>query len=111
MSLSARLTQAVETAFSAVGDLVKVGTLSSKSVTNYDFATQSTVGTTVSIPIRVIITTQKTASGKGFTLEAIMKSGVDMSVYDTLTVDSINYNIVDYTDNGYIIEAVIVREK
>jgi len=39
-----------------------------------------------------------------------MKSGIDLSVYDTLTVGTKSYNIVDYSDNNFVIEAQLSRE-
>jgi hypothetical protein len=39
-----------------------------------------------------------------------MKSGVDISVYDVLTVGSKVYNIIDYTDNNFTIEAILTKE-
>jgi hypothetical protein len=39
-----------------------------------------------------------------------MKSGVDLSVYDTLTVGTKSYSIVDYSDNNFVIEAQLSRE-
>jgi len=110
MSLSAKVTSAVNKAFTAAGDLVKEGTLSSKSVSGYDFATRATVSTTGSISVSVIIQSTQKPSGDGFTVTAMMRSGVNLSVYDTLTVSSKVYNIVDYSDNGFTIEAILVKE-
>jgi len=42
--------------------------------------------------------------------KAILKSGVDLSVYDTLTVGSVVYNITDHTDNDFTIEATLTKE-
>jgi len=110
MSLSARVKNAVEKAFDAAGDLVKLGTLSTKNVSGYDFATKSTVSTTSSVEVEVIIQSTQKPSGDGFTVVAIMKSGVNLSVYDTLTVEDKVYNIVDYSDNGFAIEAILTKE-
>jgi len=43
MSLNAKVTSAVNKAFTALGDLVKSGTLSSKAVSGYNFSTGTTV--------------------------------------------------------------------
>lgn len=110
MSLSARLKNAVNKAFNAAGDLVKIGTLSNKTVSGYDFATRQTVGKTKSITVEVIITDTKKRSGEGFTTTGIMKSGVNLSVYDTLTVDGKAYKIVDYNDNGFSIDLILSKE-
>jgi hypothetical protein len=110
MSLSAKVTAAVNKAFTAAGDLVKQGTLSSKTVSGYDFATKSTVSTTETLSVDVIIQSTQKPSGEGFTVTAIMKSGINISVYDTLTVNSKSYNIIDYSDNGFVIEAILIKE-
>jgi hypothetical protein len=110
MSLSAKVTSAVDKAFTAAGDLVKKGTLSTKAVSSYDFASRQTVSTTSSTTVDVIIQSTQKPSGEGFTTTAIMKSGVNISVYDTLTVGSKVYNIVDYTDNEFTIEAILTKE-
>jgi len=110
MSLSAKVTSAVNKAFTAAGDLVKEGTLSSKSVSGYNFASKSTISTTSSVTVDVIIQSTQKPSGDGFTVTAMMRSGVNLSVYDTLTVESKVYNIVDYSDNGFTIEAILVKE-
>jgi len=110
MSLSARVTAAVNRAFKSAGDLVKTATLSSKAVTSFDFSTGSTVSSSSSQNVDVIVQSTQKPSGDAFTTTAIMKTGVDMSVYDTLTFDSKTFNIIDFTDNGFTIEAILVRE-
>ena len=110
MSLSAKVSAAVNKAFAAAGDLVQTATLSSKNVSGYDFASRSTVSTSTTITVEVIIQTAQKASGEGFITTALMKSGVDLSVYDTLTVGTKSYNIVDYSDNNFVIEAQLSRE-
>jgi hypothetical protein len=110
MSLSAKVTTAVNKAFTAAGDLVKQGTLSTKAVSNYDFGTRQTVSTITSQTVDVIIQSAQKPSGEGFTITALMKSGVDISVYDVLTVGSKVYNIIDYTDNNFTIEAILTKE-
>jgi len=110
MSLSAKVTTAVNKAFTAAGYLVKQGTLSTKAVSTYDFGTRQTVSTITSQTVDVIIQSAQKPSGEGFTITALMKSGVDISVYDVLTVGSKVYNIIDYTDNNFTIEAILTKE-
>ena len=110
MSLKSKIKAAVNKAFSAVNDLVVVATLSTKNVSSYDFASRGVVATTGTASVEVIIISTQKPSGDGFTTTALMKSGVDLSVYDTLKVDNVSYNIVDYTDDGFTISAIIVRE-
>lgn len=111
MSLRSKLRAAVNQAFSAVGDLVVTATLSSKDVSSYDFSARGTVSTSSTQTVDVIIQSIKKPSGDGFTVNALMKSGPDLSVYDTLTVGSTVYNIADYTDDEFVITAILVREK
>ena len=111
MSLRAKVTAAVNKAFTAVGDLAVSATLSSTKVSNYDFASRGTVSTSSTQTVKVIIENTQKPSGDAFTTTALMKTGVDLSVYDTLTVSTTIYNIVDYTDNGFTITAILVREK
>jgi len=110
MSLSEKVTAAVNKAFTAAGDLVKTGTLVSKSVSSYDFATRGTVSTSTTTAVDVIMQTKKKSSGEGFTVSALMKTGINLSAYNTLTIDSVSYNIVDYTDNDFIVEAILSKE-
>lgn len=110
MALRSKIQAAVDKAFSAVNDLVVLAKLSSKNVSSYDFTTRSTVSTSSTATVEVIIETTQRASGDGFNVSAIMKSGVDLSVYDTLTVNGKVYNIVDYSDNDFVITASLVRE-
>lgn len=105
------VTNAVNTAFNAVGELVQSGVLTTKDVTSYDWSTGNTVSTGASSTVDVIITSIQKPSGEGYTIQAIMKSGPDLSVYDTLVVGGKTYRIVDYSDNEFVIEAVIVREE
>ena len=111
MSLSAKIRKAVDTAFSAVGDLAKPGTLSSTEVSSYDFASGDVVSTNSEITVDVIITTTEARDGSLLT-QALMKSGEDLSGYDTLTVSGVTYQIIlPYTDDGFLISANIVRSQ
>jgi environmental stress-induced protein Ves len=111
MSLNAKITAAVNKAFAAVGDLVVLATLSSKSVSDYDFSARGLVASTTTQTVEVVIQSTQKPSGDGFTTTALLKSGPDLSVYDTLTVGSDVYNIVDSKDDTFIITLIIVREK
>ena len=110
MSLRARISKAVDNAFNAAGDLAKSGTLSQRKPQSYDFSTNSVSATQASLLVSVVITDTKKASGDGYKTTAIMKSGPDISVYDTLTVDSVPYNIINHSDNDFVIEMEIARE-
>ena len=111
MSLTAKVNAAVDSAFAAAGDLVRQATLSKKTVSGYDFSTGSTISTSSTATVDVIIQSKENPAGNGFTVKALMKSTVSLSVYDTLTVGTESYNISSYNDNGFIIEAIIVKER
>jgi len=110
MSLRATVLDAVDRAFAAADDLVLLGTLSSKSVETYDFSTRGVVSTESTQTVEVIIETTKRPSGNGFTTTAMLRSGPDLSVYDTLTVSGKVYNIVDFTDDEFTISAILTRD-
>jgi len=111
MSLKAKIKAAVNKAFSAVDDLAVSASLSSKNVSSYDFSNRGVVASNSRKTVDVVITNTQKPSGGGFTTTALMKSGPDLSVYDTLTVGSNIYSIVDYTDDNFVITAIIVKEK
>lgn len=111
MSLKAKVKAAVNKAFTAADDLVVSGTLSSKSVTGYDFATRSTSSTTKSIPVKVILETVNRSGESAFNLQAIMKSGTNISLYDSLTVGTDVYNITSFADDSFVITLQLVKEK
>lgn len=110
MSLSAKMTSAVNKAFLAAGDIVKSGTLSTKTVSGYNFATRSTISTSATLIVDVIIQSTDKPYGEGFTIKALMKSGINLSSYDTLTVSGKVFNIIDYVDNNFTIEAMLTKE-
>ena len=119
MSLSARITSSVTKAFNSVGDLVKTASLSNKDVSSFDFATGETVSTDSSVTLKVILDSTQKPSREGFTTTAFMKTSelakastpIDLSGYDTITIDSKAYNIIDFTDDGFVTRAIIVKEK
>ena len=111
MSLTAKLTDAVNKAFAAAGDLVKTGTLSNKTVSGYDFSTGQTVSTSSTKSVEVIITTKSLPSGGGYSVEGMMKSGYSVDAYDTLTVGSDVYNITNVADDSFVITLTLSKEK
>lgn len=108
MSLDATIRAAVNKAFLAAGDLVRVGTLSKRTVSDYNLATGAVVSTASTLTVDVILQTSQNSQGV-FDTTIMMKSGVDMSMYDTIVISSKTYNIVDYGDDEYVITAKIER--
>lgn len=109
MSMRAKISAAVDTAFDAIGDLKQTGTLTTKVVSDYDFATQSTVSSTSTETVTLFLDTTRSASGDGFNISATIKGSIDLEVYDTLTVGGSIYNILSYSDNGFVTEAMLKR--
>lgn len=108
MSLSAKIKGAVDKAFTAAGDLVKTATLSNTTATSYDFAKGKTISTTKSQTVSIIMLETKSSSD-GIQVTAILKSGVDLDVYDVITVEKVDYRMADYSDNGYSIDVTLLR--
>lgn len=109
MSLTSKITAGVNKAFIAAGDLVKTATLSNKVATNFDFLTNTATTATTPRSVETILTSSK--KGGNISTSVVMKSGIDISVYDTITIDTVSYNFVgDHSDNGFVIEATIIKE-
>jgi hypothetical protein len=111
MSLRSKINSAVNKAFLAAGDLVYEGVLSVKNVSSYDFSSRETVSTNNTLAVKVILQSSKKPVDTGFTVSAILKSGIPFGTYDTLVVNNLTYNIVDYDDDGFVITAILTREK
>jgi len=111
MSLRAKIKGAVDKAFSAVGDLVVSGTLASKAVSGYNFSSGATTSTAKGVAVKVILETTNRTSDGGFKVSALMKSGTVVSLYDTLTIGTDVYNIIDFSDDGFVVTLNLVKEK
>jgi len=111
MSLKAKINSAVDKAFKAAGDLVVQGQLSVEDASNYDFSLRKTVSSTETLIVEVILQSTQKPLGDVFKTTALMKSGILFGSYDTLTVNNLSYSIVDYTDDGFVITAILVRGK
>lgn len=111
MSLKAKIKKAVDNAFTALQDLVEDGTLSNKTATSYDFSTGTTQTKSKKETVKVIILERDKQSGvRHDEVKAVIKSGPSLDVYDRLTVASIDYQIVSYTDNGYSVDLILKKE-
>lgn len=111
MSLRSKIIAGVDKAFAAIGDLAQPATISNRSVHTYDFSTGKTVGTTESQDVVVFLEASSKPSDGAFSRSAIMKSGLDIDGYDTLTTDGDVYNITDFTDDSFIITVQLTKEK
>jgi hypothetical protein len=111
MSLRNTVSNAVDKAFDAAGDLVQTGKLSSKKVTGYDFAGGGeTVSTSSTKIVDVILTNTKKPTSKSFETLALLKSGIDVSIYSTITINKKLYNIESFADDDFVVTLVLARE-
>jgi hypothetical protein len=111
MSLRAKINSAVDKAFTAAGDLVVSGKLSTKTVTGYNFSTGQNSSTSKSITVKVILETTRRAGSESFKTTAMMKSGQAVTLYDTLTIGKEVYNIIDFSDDDFVISLNLSKEK
>lgn len=112
MSLTRTIQSAVDKAFNAVGDLKKQAKFSGPKVSNYELSS----GSVVEMPkkstiVDIIIEGSSKSDDSTTTYRAIVKSGIDISVYKTVTIESVTYRITSYEDNDFIINLNLAREK
>lgn len=110
MSLKAKIKGAVNKAFVAAGDLVQKATFYDITTSGYDFATGQASQTSKSTTVDIILLETTKQRGEAFEIKAIIKAGPNMDYYDSLTINSVKYYIVSFTDNGYAVELTLKRE-
>lgn len=94
MSLTATIGTAVDSAFSAAGDLVKKGYLSEKEVSGFNFSTGETILDEVVYYIEFIETSSTLDKDRHIVKELVVRSkDLDGSRYSTLTYNSKLYRI------------------
>lgn len=94
MSLSTIINNAVNQAFEAADDLVKLATLDNEETTSYDFSTGTLVSTSDSVSVSVVVIKTSTGENSELMLELIAKSSeFDYSKYSKLTIDGVQYEI------------------
>jgi len=105
----AKITNAVNKAFDAAGELVSKATLSNKVASSYSFASGTVTQSNVSALVDIIITEKSLVDGRA-KYTALLKTAANIDAYDTLTVGSDTYSITDTTDNGFVITATLTKE-
>tara|TARA_R110002126_G_scaffold108262_5_gene244205 strand:- start:12908 stop:13264 length:357 start_codon:yes stop_codon:yes gene_type:complete len=117
MSFKNLLNNNVTTAFNLIGDLAENITFTNTTVSEYDFANQSTTSTTdASLSIKgVVIKVYKTNNDKPRINADIMIKSSDVNSevldgYDTIVLRSKTWAIKEIDDNGYVINLTIGRE-
>ena len=112
MSLSAAMEAAVDSAFTALGDLVVNATLSNSSVSGYSFATGALTEVESTVTVQAVLYSKELPSGEGFSQRAVVKNeGYTYDVYDTLTIGSDVYRITNSIDHTFAIELTLVKER
>lgn len=108
MALRARILAGVETAFTGLQDLVVDVQLNRRVNSGYDFNTQSLTADLTSTGITGIFLTEgkRSREGNRVTGNLIIRSAdvPDIETYDSFVVNGQTHDIVEYTDNGFIVE-------
>jgi len=114
MSLKSQLVGAVDSAFTAVGDLVVQVTLTKASASGYNFGTGSVATTNVAnVSVSGILLDEvKDAEGNRATYDLYLKAKeVDnIETYDSFEIAGKTYKLSSYEDNGFVIIAKVVGE-
>lgn len=111
MSMQSTIKKAVDKAFDAVGDLKKTARLFGPSVKGYNLTTGVIEEKpSSSLTVDIIIEDAAKSDDSTTVYKAIIKSGVDLTVYKQLKIDKVNYRLLNYTDNGFIINLNLARE-
>lgn len=102
MSLSATVEKAVDSAFEAVGDLVKKGTLIYEESSGFNFSTGVTTKVTETRVVDVILTEAKVEEDESLEnfnsprVQALVKTrDIGFSRYTSITIEDISYRVED----------------
>jgi len=88
------ISNAVNTAFESAGELVRIASLSSSSVSGFNFATGEVTGTSETTSVEVIpYKTVKNERGAFITDLLIRSEDLPLSTYSTITWDGVDYSI------------------
>lgn len=117
MAYDAFLKRQVRLAFKQAKDLAKPVSLQQKNVTSFDFATQTTVATTlVTTESKCIVNkewTDKDSESSSIFMEIVV-SAEDISnpdIYDKAVIEGITWDIIPpYVNDGYTITLRLSRE-
>ena len=103
MSLQTTIKLAIDKAFAAAGDLVKLGTLTKKEALTYNWSTGEYSSVDSVTTIQAIITDTLVAPGEQSSspeTSIIVRStdlGIDYALYSSITIDSVEYRISSVT--------------
>lgn len=105
----------VKKAFSAVKDLAKLVTLAQSAPSGFNFSTgeATIVASATKVVKAIVITKKRKGEVDAAPITELLMNAADLddpTIYDTVTIDSVLWNIVTpYTNNGYTISVEIVR--
>jgi len=115
MSLSTKITNAVDKAFAAVGDLAEYVTLGQKTAGAYDFATGSASETITTSSIQAIVIAVKQKPDEAELLaprKEVYVKEKDLNnpaLYDTVTIGTVSHTIIQVTHEPGLITLLITE--
>ena len=109
MALRSTILSAVETAFSALGDLVVDVTLNQSDATAYNFSSGQTETTTVTTTTvqGILFTEERALNDRHRATNTLILRTADagnLDAYDSFTVAGRTYALTSYSDNGFTVE-------
>ena len=117
MSYSKLIKNNVKMAFNVIGDLGEDIVFTNKTVSNYNFATQSiSENTDTPITVKAVIESQYRTNDDTPRLECkimIDSANLDSKIidnYDTVVLRGKNWKINSFEDNNYVINLIVGRE-
>lgn len=115
MALKGKITQSVNKAFKAVGDLAETVTLKSKSGSDYDFSTNSVTHTETTASVSAIVLYSDAATKEDNIVaprkEVLIKESdlENPKLYDSITIKEINHSVVSYKHEPGLITLVVTE--
>lgn len=115
MSLKSKVTNAVDKAFTAVGDLAEFVLLSQKTAGAYDFNTGTASSTSVDTSVLAIVIAVKQKPDEAELLaprkEVYIKEKdlKDPALYDTITIGTVSHTIIQVTHEPGLITLLITE--
>lgn len=112
MSMTNRVSKAVDDAFRACGDLVKQVTLATKDVTGFNNATQTVVSSSTTVTASAIPIKRQIADDGQIELHLLFKAKeLPLNKYVTVTLGTEVFRIESFDSNNFSVEVIAKREK
>jgi uncharacterized membrane-anchored protein len=111
MSLTATIETAVDSAFSAAGDLVKLGVLKEKDISGFNFSTGQVTSKEVTYKVEIIESSSKLDEDQHVVKELLIRDkDLDGSRYSTIAYDGKTYRIQTIQEYPGIIQLTVRSE-